>query len=107
FLGWPRPIAGRSACRLPDCNSRYSSAPPRTRSSHRIAGRGHRRRSRWFESAAARGTDSPLEGDGFELSVLRERGHRFELSLLFMSPETDRVLSQRSTLLGAGGSKSR
>ncbi len=48
-----------------------------------------------------------LEGDGFELSVPRERGHRFELSLLFMSPETDRVLSQRSTLLGAGGSKSR
>jgi hypothetical protein len=29
--------------------------------------------------------DSPLEGDGFELSVPRERGHRFELSLLFMS----------------------
>jgi hypothetical protein len=26
-----------------------------------------------------------LEGDGFELSVPRERGHRFELSLLFMS----------------------
>jgi NAD(P)H-dependent flavin oxidoreductase YrpB (nitropropane dioxygenase family) len=31
--------------------------------------------------------DSPLEGDGFELSVPRERGHRFELSLLFMSPK--------------------
>jgi hypothetical protein len=29
--------------------------------------------------------DSPLEGDGFELSVPRERGHRFELSLLFIS----------------------
>jgi len=29
--------------------------------------------------------DSPLEGDGFELSVPRERGDRFELSLLFMS----------------------
>src|ERR1700757_269923 len=28
---------------------------------------------------------SPLEGDGFELSVPRERGYRFELSLLFMS----------------------
>ena len=33
----------------------------------------------WFVS------DSALEGDGFELSVPRERGHRFELSLLFMS----------------------
>ena len=29
--------------------------------------------------------DSPLEEAGFELSVPRERGHRFELSLLFMS----------------------
>src|SRR6202023_1990364 len=29
--------------------------------------------------------DSALEGDGFELSVPHERGHRFELSLLFMS----------------------
>jgi len=29
--------------------------------------------------------DSALEGDGFELSVPRERGDRFELSLLFMS----------------------
>jgi phosphatidylserine/phosphatidylglycerophosphate/cardiolipin synthase-like enzyme len=29
--------------------------------------------------------DSPLEGDGFELSVPRERGDRFDLSLLFMS----------------------
>src|SRR3984893_13221339 len=29
--------------------------------------------------------DSPPEGDGFELSVPRERGDRFELSLLFMS----------------------
>ena len=29
--------------------------------------------------------DSPLEGDGFELSVPRERGHRFELSILLMS----------------------
>jgi hypothetical protein len=29
--------------------------------------------------------DSPLEGDGFELSVPRESGHRFELSFLFMS----------------------
>jgi hypothetical protein len=29
--------------------------------------------------------DSALEGDGFELSVPREMGHRFELSLLFMS----------------------
>jgi len=29
--------------------------------------------------------DSPLEGAGFELSVPRERGDRFELSLLFMS----------------------
>jgi len=35
-------------------------------------------RNRWF-------ADSPLEGDGFELSVPRERGGRFELSLLFMS----------------------
>ena len=30
-------------------------------------------------------TDSPVEGDGFELSVPRERGYRFELSRLFMS----------------------
>jgi len=29
--------------------------------------------------------DSTLEGDGFELSVPRERGDRFELSLLLMS----------------------
>jgi len=33
----------------------------------------------WFVS------DSALEGDGFELSVPRERGHRFELSHLLMS----------------------
>src|SRR5205823_14013520 len=44
--------------------------------------------------------DSPL-------SVPRERGHRFELSLFFYVPETVRVIMQRSTLLGAGGSKSR
>ena len=35
--------------------------------------------------AKARELDSPPEGDGFELSVPREMGHRFELSLLFMS----------------------
>src|SRR6476661_8342952 len=51
--------------------------------------------------------DSPLEGDGFELPVPREGGHRFELSVLFMSLGTVRVLTQRSTLLGAGDSKSR
>jgi hypothetical protein len=33
----------------------------------------------WFAA------DSLLEGDGFELSVSREKGDRFELSLLFMS----------------------
>src|ERR1700730_18771244 len=51
--------------------------------------------------------DSPLEGDGFELSVPHERGRRFELSFFVYVPETVRVLAQRSTLLGAGGSKSR
>ena len=51
--------------------------------------------------------DSPVEGDGFELSVPHERGHRFELSFFVYVPETVRVLAQRSTLLGAGGSKSR
>ena len=51
--------------------------------------------------------DSPLEGDGFELSVPHERGHRFELSFFVYVPETVRVLAQRTTLLGAGGSKSR
>src|SRR4029077_2352276 len=40
-------------------------------------------------------TISSLEGDGFELSVPRERGHRFELSLFYV-PETVRVLTQRS-----------
>src|SRR6266436_377516 len=41
---------------------------------------------RWVSSLKIRfAIDSPLEGDGFELSVPRERGHRFELSLLFMS----------------------
>jgi hypothetical protein len=35
--------------------------------------------------SASGDTDSPVEGDGLELSVPRERGHRFELSLLFMS----------------------
>src|SRR5207248_9999865 len=43
---------------------------------------------------------------GFEPTVPRERGHRFELSLFYV-PETVRVLTQRSTLLGIGGSKSR
>jgi len=56
---------------------------------------------------AAFATDSPLEGDEFELSVPHERGHRFELSFFVYVPETVRVLAQRSTLLGAGGSKSR
>jgi hypothetical protein len=51
--------------------------------------------------------DSPLEGDGFELSVPHETGRRFELSFFVYVPETVRVLAQRSTLLGAGGSKSR
>src|SRR6266446_4061607 len=51
--------------------------------------------------------DSSLEGDGFELSVPHERGRRFELSFFVYVPETVRVLAQRSTLLGAGGSKSR
>src|ERR1700730_17490348 len=54
-----------------------------------------------------RETDSPLEGDGFELSVPHERGHRFELSFFVYVPETVRVLAQRTTSLGAGGSKSR
>src|SRR6266481_2948966 len=43
------------------------------------------RGSRPTTATSPRETDSPLEGDGFELSVPRERGHRFELSLLFMS----------------------
>ncbi len=33
-------------------------------------------------------SDSPLEGDGFELSVPRERGHRFELYGLFGKEES-------------------
>ena len=34
--------------------------------------------------------DSPLEGDGFELSVPRERGYRPELSSVFYVPENVR-----------------
>src|ERR1700730_4473552 len=48
-----------------------------------------------------------LEGDGFELSVPHERGHRFELSFFVFVPEAARVLSQRTTWVGPGVSKAR
>src|ERR1700751_5906199 len=46
-------------------------------------------------------TDSPLEGDGFELSVPRERGYRSELSSVIYVPETVRVLPNKYTVATA------
>jgi hypothetical protein len=51
-------------------------------------------RNRWF-------VDSPLEGDGFELSVPRERGYRPELSSVIYVPETVRVLPNKYTVATA------
>jgi hypothetical protein len=45
--------------------------------------------------------DSPLEGDGFELSVPRERGYRPELSSVIYVPETVRVLPNKYTVATA------
>jgi hypothetical protein len=41
--------------------------------------------------------DSSLEGNGFELSVPRERGYRLELSSVIYVPETVRVLPNKYT----------
>jgi hypothetical protein len=51
-------------------------------------------RNRWF-------VDSLLEGDGFELSVPRERGYRPELSTVIYVPETVRVLPNKYTVATA------
>jgi hypothetical protein len=51
-------------------------------------------RNRWF-------VDSPLEGDGFELSVPRERGYRPEFSSVIYVAETVRVLPNKYTVATA------
>src|SRR5271169_4447705 len=54
-----------------------------------------------WEGEIPRDTDSPLEGDGFELSVPRERGYRPELSSVIYVPETVRVLPNKYTVATA------
>ena len=46
-------------------------------------------------------SDSPLEGDGFELSVPRERGYRPELSSVIYVPEKCSFLPIKYTVATA------
>jgi len=70
----------------------------------RLAGPAHAAATAGFsiqEGEIPRDTDSPLEGDGFELSVPCERGYRPELSSVIYVPETVRVLPNKYTVATA------